>query len=59
MAVTAPANADEIWAGLKDIGFEVSQRVTEIDPIEMESSEDSGSVSGSSSWFSLEYESTY
>ena len=33
MAVTAPANADEIGAGLKDIGFEVSQRVTEIDPL--------------------------
>ena len=46
MAVTAPANADEIGAGLKDIGFEVSQRVTEIDPIEMESS---GSDSESSS----------
>ena len=49
VVVTAPAKADEIGAGLRNIGFEVSQRVMEIDPIEMESSEDSGSDSGSSS----------
>ena len=36
-------------AGLKDIGFEVSQRVMEVDPIEIESSEDGESDSGSSS----------
>ena len=49
VVVTAPAKADEIGAGLRNIGFEVSQRVMEIDPIEMENSEDSGSDSGSSS----------
>ena len=49
VAVTAPAKADEIGAGLKDIGFEVSQRVMEVDPIEIESSEDGESDSGSSS----------
>lgn len=47
VAVTAPAKADEIGAGLKDIGFEVSQRVMEVDPIEIESSEDGESDSGS------------
>jgi Zn-dependent M16 (insulinase) family peptidase len=40
VVVTAPAKADEIGAGLKDIGFEVTQRVMEVDPNEMKSSED-------------------
>ena len=49
VAVTAPAKADEIGAGLEDIGFEVSQRAMEVDPFEIESSEDGESDSGSSS----------
>ncbi len=46
VVVTAPAKADEIGEGLKAIGFEVTQRATEIDPIDIE---DSGSHSESSS----------
>ena len=44
VVVTAPAKADEFGAGLEAIGFEVTQRVMEIDPIE--SSEDGGTDSG-------------
>jgi len=40
VVVTGPSKADEIGAGLNAIGFEVTQRVMEIDPIE--SSEEDG-----------------
>ena len=46
VVVTAPAKADEIGAGLKAIGFEVTQRVMETDSID---SEDDGTDSESSS----------
>ena len=44
VVVAAPAKADEIGAGLKDIGFEVTQRVMETDSI----SENDGTDSESS-----------
>ena len=40
VVVTAPAKADEIGAGLKAMGFDVTQRVMKIDPIDVENSED-------------------
>ena len=46
VVVTAPAKADEIGAGLKAIGFEVTQRVMETDSID---SENDGTDSESSS----------
>ena len=49
VVVTGPAKADEIGAGLKAVGFEVTQRVMEIDPIEMKSSEDGETGNGPSS----------
>ena len=49
VVVTAPAKADEIGAGLDAIGFEVTKRVMEVDPIETKSSEDDETDSGSSS----------
>ena len=49
VVVAGPTKADEIVAGLKAIGFEVTQRVMEIDPIEVKSSEDGGTGSGPSS----------
>lgn len=49
VVVTAPAKADEIGEGLKAVGFEVTQRVMEIDPIDMEDSEDTETGSESSS----------
>jgi Zn-dependent M16 (insulinase) family peptidase len=43
VVVTGPSKADEIGAGLSAIGFEVTQRVMEIDPLEMTtSSEEDG-----------------
>ena len=47
VVVTAPAKADEIGAGLKAAGFEVTQRVMEIDANDMQSSGDGGTGSGS------------
>ena len=50
VVVTGPAKADEIGAGLKAIGFEVTQRVMEVDPMEKSSEpEDGGTGSGHSS----------
>jgi len=46
VVVTAPAKADEIGEGLEAIGFEVTQKAMEIDPIDIE---DGGSDSESSS----------
>ena len=46
VVVTAPAKADDIGAGLKAIGFEVTQRVMETDSIDSED-EDSESSSDS------------
>jgi len=45
--VTAPGKAEEIGEGLKGIGFEVTQKVMEIDPSEMEEDGENGSESGS------------
>jgi len=36
VVVTAPIKADETGASLKAMGFDVTQRVMEIDPIDME-----------------------
>ena len=48
VVVTAPAKADEIGAGLKAIGFEVTQRVMETDSFDSEDDEtDSGFSSDS------------
>lgn len=52
VVVTAPGKAEEIGDGLKAIGFEVEQRVLEVDPSEMEEDnedESDGSDSDSSS----------
>ncbi|KAF8807490.1 hypothetical protein BYT27DRAFT_7189561 [Phlegmacium glaucopus] len=49
VVVTAPAKAEEVGEGLKAIGFEVTQRVMEIDPTDMEDSEGSETGSESSS----------
>lgn len=49
VVVTPPGKADEIGAGLKATGFEVTQRVMEINPIERESSEDGETDGGYSS----------
>ena len=38
VVVTGPVKADEIGAGLKALGFEVTERVMEIDPNDTESS---------------------
>ena len=48
VVVTAPAKADEIGTSLKAKGFDVTQRVMEFDPIDMENSED-GETSGEAS----------
>ena len=48
VVVTAPAKADEIGAGLKAKGFEVTQRVMEIDSNDG-TAEDDGTDSGFSS----------
>jgi Zn-dependent M16 (insulinase) family peptidase len=45
VVVTGPVKADEIGAGLKDIGFEVTQRVMEIDPIDMKKDSETGGSS--------------
>ena len=49
VVVTAPAKADEIGEGLKAIGFEVTQRVMEVDSTDTENSEDGETGSESSS----------
>ncbi|KAF8168013.1 Metalloenzyme, LuxS/M16 peptidase-like protein [Crassisporium funariophilum] len=49
VVVTAPAKAEEIGAGLKAAGFEVTQKVMEIDPNEMEGEDDEDSDSESES----------
>lgn len=50
VVVTAPAKAKEIGDALNAIGFEVTQKVMEIDPSEMsEEDTDTESDSGSSS----------
>jgi len=52
VVVTAPGKAEEIGDGLKAIGFDVEQRVLEVDPSEMEEDnedESDGSDSDSSS----------
>ncbi|KAJ4001026.1 Metalloenzyme, LuxS/M16 peptidase-like protein [Lentinula boryana] len=51
VVVTAPSKADEIDAGLSGYGFEVERRNLDIDPEELEGSDesDSGSDSGSES----------
>ena len=43
VVVTAPAKAGEIGEGLKAIGFEVTQRVMEVDPIDEGSDTETGS----------------
>ena len=48
VVVTAPAKADEIGAGLKAIGYEVTQRVMETDSIASED-DDTDSESASDS----------
>ena len=49
VVVTAPSKAEEIGEGLKGAGFEVSQRVMEVDPEELEDGgEDSSSGSSDS-----------
>ena len=40
VVVTAPAKADEIGEGLKAVGFEVTQKVMEIDPTDVGMEED-------------------
>jgi Zn-dependent M16 (insulinase) family peptidase len=45
VVVTASAKASEIGEGLEGLGFEVTQKVMEVDPMEMEDSE--GSETGS------------
>ena len=50
VVVTAPAKAKEIGDALNDIGFDVTQKVMEIDPsemVDMDSESDSGSSSDS------------
>jgi len=49
VVVTAPAKAKEIGDALNDIGFDVTQRVMEIDPSEMVEDEDMDSESDSGS----------
>jgi hypothetical protein len=49
VVVTAPAKADEIGAGLKAKGFEVTQRVMETDLIDSEDGTVDETDSGSSS----------
>ena len=49
VVVTAPSKANEIGAGLKAIGFEVTQRVMETDPIDSEDEDETGSESSSDS----------
>jgi hypothetical protein len=49
VVVTGPVKADEIGTGLTAMGFEVTKRVMEIDPINMEGSENGGTGSGTSS----------
>ena len=39
VAVAAPAKADEIREGLEALGFEVTQRVMEVDTIDIEEEE--------------------
>ena len=48
VVVTAPAKADSIAKSLQSEGFEVTQRTLEVDPSEIEGSEDE-SMSGSES----------
>ena len=49
VVVTAPAKADEIGAGLKAVGFEVTQRVMEtVDSIDLEEDETDSESSESS-----------
>ena len=49
VVVTAPAKADEIGAGLKSKGFEVTQRVMETDSFDSEDDAIDETDSGSSS----------
>jgi len=49
VVVTAPAKAKEIGDALNAIGFEVTQKVMEIDPSELSEDMDTESDSGSSS----------
>lgn len=43
VVVTAPAKSDEISQWLKTSGFKVTQKVMDIDPVEMESSDEDDS----------------
>ncbi|KDR85083.1 hypothetical protein GALMADRAFT_233694 [Galerina marginata CBS 339.88] len=47
VVVTAPGKADDIGDGLKDVGFEVTKKVMEVDPSEMEDSDGSDSEASS------------
>jgi Zn-dependent M16 (insulinase) family peptidase len=49
VVVTAPAKAKDIGDGLSAIGFNVTQKVMEVDPDEMVEGEDTESDSASSS----------
>jgi len=49
VVVTAPSKSEEIGEGLKEAGFEVSQRVMETDPEELEDGEDDSSSGNSDS----------
>jgi len=46
VVVTAPGNAKDVGEGLKAAGFEVTQKESHIDSLEMECDSDSGSGSG-------------
>ena len=48
VVVTAPAKSDEISQWLKTSGFKVTQKVMDVDPIEMDNSEEDGSDDSSS-----------
>ena len=49
IVVTAPGKAEEIGEGLKGLGFEVTQKVMEIDDSELEEGDESGSEMSSDS----------
>lgn len=43
MTVTAPGKAEQVGKGLQEAGFDVEQRVLEVDPNEIKEDEDSES----------------
>ncbi|EDR15625.1 uncharacterized protein LACBIDRAFT_300739 [Laccaria bicolor S238N-H82] len=49
VVVTAPSKSEEIGEGLKEAGFEVTQRVMEVDPEELEDGEEDSSSGTSDS----------